>query len=241
MTDTPLVSVLLPTRGRSDQLERCLAAMYNNMGSEGEDEDIELIMRVNPDKWDTDLIKASDWYETQMRIIILIDTLTGYRNLHHYFNQMASLSTGKWIFMMSDDGFIQTEGWDEVLRKLPVDPEREVALLQPECNGEPNCFPIISRAWYEQLGHISHHVSLDGYLQRIGEAIGCMYPVDIYVHHEKHELTGCPVDETRRERDKFLEEFKQNPDENYVDAPQFKAMIYKDVMSLMAYRAIVGA
>lgn len=242
MTETPLCSVLFPTRGRTGKAMRSICQMIRLW--KGDLLDLEIIVRVNPDEWRTDVEKMEEFFDQEvndgLKFMLLVDQLSGYRHLHHYYNQLASLTTGKWIFMMSDDGFIQTDGWDEILAKVPVNPEVEPALLQPECNGEPNCFPIISRAWYRELGHVAHHVSLDGYLQRIGEIIGCMYPVDIYIHHEKHELTGCPVDDTRRERDEFLKEFNQNPGENYVDAPRFMEMIRSDADKIRNYMRTIA-
>lgn len=236
------ISILLPSRNRSEQLLYCLDTLMQKTKTY---ESLEFLIHLNlDDSPSVDAILARllgnygpDKLQSE-EPVILIDTMVGYDKFHHYYNRLGRLATGDWLFHYSDDAFMETDGWDaiflEEVARLGLDGTRDIVCFQPKCNGEPNCFPIISRKWFELTGHFSQHISLYGWIERVASALGVMHDSEVAIFHAKHEYTGDPKDQTRLERDDFLKDWKMNPD-NSVECPYQKAKWEKDIELLYEY------
>ena len=51
-------------------------------------------------------------------------------------------------------------------------------------------FPIVPREWYELFGFFSRHQMIDAELSQIAYMLDIMKIVEIYVTHDRHDLTG---------------------------------------------------
>lgn len=237
MNEPKLVSIILPTRGRANQFDECLNQLIDCTADMSR---IELCLKVDADDTPTlrlveDLLDIWRDGEIQVKTLILQRHPEGYGRLYEYYNLLGAIASGDWLFHYSDDAFMKTDGWDTKLHELLEDGLHDIVCLQPTMNGDPNCFPIISRKWFEITGHFSLHISLEGWVERVAKELGVMKPIGIDILHEKHELTGIPKDQTRIERDAFLNDWNRDFVLNHVDNEKFTALWRKDIKVLQAY------
>lgn len=95
----------------------------------------------------------------------------GYRNLHLYYNALASDASGDWLLVWNDDARMARPNWDVFIHEH--DHRRPVALnLTSEHPGAMNLFPCVSRAWYETVGHLSLQAHTDTWIQDVSREAG---------------------------------------------------------------------
>lgn len=203
------ISILLPTRGRSDMLMRSLASLHDLATDFST---IEILFGMDND----DLIGLEHflnhvipWIEkNNISHKIVIFPPLGYHNLHRYLNGLAENSQGHWLFFWNDDAVMKTPGWDTYIRAKTG----EFKLLSVITHNEHpySIFPILPREWYETLGHISQHSLNDAWVSNIAYALDIFERLPIYSDHERHDLTGTNNDATYRQRI-VLEGDKTNP------------------------------
>lgn len=104
----------------------------------------------------------------------------GYAGLHYYYNQLALLARGDWLFLWNDDAVMHTRGWDTVVVN------HKPAHLFTRHDGPMHCnaFPIWPAEWTHILGHVSLGCFCDSWLQWIAEQLGTQQQVDIYLTHQ---------------------------------------------------------
>lgn len=169
--DGPLVSVLMPTRGRVPWLAETVDSLYSLARDKSL---IEFCFKLDQD--DLDSIK----FIQDLSAIIPARTIIsprgkGYLELHNFINELSAIAKGDWLFIFNDDARMLTEGWEQIL--LEADPwlmgkwggNNDVCLFAPrvverEISWE---FPILRRKVYEILGHFSLAYSSDAYIYGI--------------------------------------------------------------------------
>jgi glycosyltransferase involved in cell wall biosynthesis len=99
------VSVLVPTRGRPDQLRRMISSFYQTTEWVAE-----LVFRVDDDDRETQAILRAfgEVYITGPR-------LEGYKSLPVFFNELAAHASGDVLMCGNDDMIFKTEGWDTII------------------------------------------------------------------------------------------------------------------------------
>jgi hypothetical protein len=120
----------------------------------------------------------------------------GYDKLHLYVNDLAELSTGQWLFLWNDDAFMETDNWDLFLDRFN---SLAPAVLSPSSTGVGHtmcCFPIVSRALYDRLGHMSLSPHIDSWLQDLGNQARILHNINVSIMHDRFDLTGGHDDET---------------------------------------------
>jgi len=215
------ISILLPTRGRSDMLMRSLASLHDLATDFST---IELILGMdNNDAVGLEYLlhHIIPWIETHniAHKIVIFEPM-GYNNLHRYLNGLAESSKSPWLFFWNDDAIMKTQGWDTYIRAKTG----EFKLLSVITHNEHpySIFPIIPRAWFEILGHISKHSLNDAWVSCIAYALDIFERLPIYCDHERHDLTGTNNDATYQQRT-VLEGDKNNPlDFNYPEVVQLR-------------------
>lgn len=182
----PLVSVLLPTRGRPELLRRSVMSLLDMASTPGR---VEILVAVDEDD-DATLEMVGELpvhaFEFEPR---------GYPRLHEYVNELARQALGDWLFLWNDDAIMRTAGWDDVVAN--ADP----AVLHPRDNHPGdylNTFPIVPAEWVRRVGHFSLHRANDTWWQEVGARLGAQVPVPIDVYHDRFDLTGENADETFR-------------------------------------------
>lgn len=208
------ISILLPTRGRSDALMRSLTSLHDLATDFSS---IELILGMdNNDSIGLEYLLHTiiPWIEQNniSHKIVIFDPM-GYHNLHRYLNGLAEHSKGGWMFFWNDDAIMKTQGWDTYIRARTG----EFKLLSVITHNEHpySIFPIIPREWFETLGHISQHSLNDAWVSCIAYALDIFERLPVYCDHERADLTGANNDATYQQRT-VLEGDRGNPlDFNY--------------------------
>lgn len=198
-TINPGISILLPTRGRTDQLKRSVLSLIDLADSPA---DIQWCFGFDNDDVDTiDYFKKNVLTEiekSQARYRILGFNRLGYHRLNEYVNALAKQSTGDWMVFWNDDAVMQSTGWDTVIKG-----HTGKFCLQAfdTHNKHPySIFPIVPREWLEVVGHLSLHPLNDAWLSQIAWILDIMLQIDVKVEHERFDLTGKNNDSTYNER-----------------------------------------
>lgn len=176
---TGKISVLIPSRNRSDVLDKSIWSLVSRVAGENPWRKIEILVRFDED--DKEPIKhlTKNWGDVP--VSFTIGPRHGYRNLHLYYNELAEKATGDWLMQWNDDAIMETEGWDQKIHA------QGSGLKVLNATGRLNLFPIISRELYEVLGHWSLQAHSDSWLQTIGRMNGIEYPVDLQIRHLRDE------------------------------------------------------
>lgn len=193
------VAVLLPTRNRTDVLKRSVMSLINRA--------------VNPSSiqvifgFDEDDITASNYFleeiapELEKRKInfkALMFEPMGYARLNEYVNEMACQANAHWLFMWNDDALMDTTGWDKEISKYTGD--FKVLAVHTHNEHPYSIFPIVPQKWFEICGYISPHQSIDGYVSQLAYLIDRIDRINVYVTHDRYDLTGNNNDKTYQDR-----------------------------------------
>ena len=204
------ISVILPTRGRTEVLKNSIMSLVDNMS---DPESIEILFGVDEDdekvleyiKNELAPILQSKGIEAKANIFKPI----GYENLHTYVNTLASSSSGDWIFFWNDDCLMQSKDWDKVIKSYTG----EFKLLAPKDNhgGHPYAIlPIVPRDWFILIGHLSQNAQNDAWLSHIAYMLNIFERIDIEFIHDRADITGNNNDETFKNR-KYMEGNPNDP------------------------------
>jgi hypothetical protein len=111
----PLISIILPTRGRIDLLK----ILLNNITSTSDhnNNNYEIIIKVDSDDISS-LEQIQEICKEKDNIYIIISSRRkGYVNLINFLEDMTYLSHGKYILALADDAQILTQNWNTILEK----------------------------------------------------------------------------------------------------------------------------
>lgn len=210
----PEISVLLPTRGRTQILNSSIMTLIDTCSDPGS---LELLFA-----FDDDDSASSDWFRDNIadKIDHAGSSYTayafprlGYLRLNEYVNALAKKARGKWLMFWGDDALMMTPGWDQKVCAVTD----FCVIRMPTHNMHPYAiFPIVPRAWLETFGYISPHQLTDSWVSQIAYIMDIMHTVDIEVVHDRYDLTGNNGDSTWQNRP-MLEGNPQDPkDFNHV-------------------------
>lgn len=199
MKDDIAISVLLPTRGRTQALDRAVMSLVHTAANPSK---IEILLG-----FDDDDQSSSDWFldniapqldEAGVTYAVMQFRPMGYVRLNEYVNTLAGQSQGDWLMFWNDDALMETQDWDRAITqhtgsfrvlRMPTHREHPYAI-----------FPIVPRAWYENFGYISAHQISDAWVSQIAYMLDIMQNIDVKVTHDRHDLTGNNKDATYQER-----------------------------------------
>jgi glycosyltransferase involved in cell wall biosynthesis len=158
------VSVLLPTRGRTESVKSSIESLLETAI---EPENIEILFRLDDDD-DTDPEELQALH-TNVKIITG-PRLKGYQSLDIFYNELCEIATGEWLFLWNDDAVMLSDCWDLFLLEecenqllVQVGEEAMFSNHNPmECFTSP--FPIMNKRYYEILGHFSLSYYNDTYV-----------------------------------------------------------------------------
>ena len=186
------VSILIPSRGRIDNLIKSIDSIVNTANSL---DNFELLIRFDNDDYEN--INSFVEYNTknykEFPIKIFIGKRWGYELLHKYYNELSKMSTGNLLWLWNDDLMMRTKYWDIIL-KSSSDNGNKFALFNPWTNhilythkmdwywGQ-SLFPIIPKKWFDTTGRWSSCHSVDTPVQIISHSLKIFEYVDIYVEH----------------------------------------------------------
>jgi hypothetical protein len=190
-----LLSILLPTRGRTEMLERSVGSLLDHASDAA---NIEWLMAFDDDDAD-----SLEYFKTKIlsRIEssggayeIMMFPRLGYQRLNEYINALAAEAQGEWMIFWNDDAVMEHQGWDDEIRSHTG---KFVVQAFDTHKGHPySIFPIVPRAWFDVLGHLSLHPLNDAWISQIAWLMDIMLRTDMRVSHDRFDLTGNNKDAT---------------------------------------------
>lgn len=194
------ISVLLPTRGRTESLEKSIRSLLDLAADPAK---IEILLAVDRDDqatidFTTNQLKSILENRYKCGYTVMAFNPIGYIRLNEYLNALAKVSTGDWLFFYNDDAVMTTQNWDnEILIHTG-----KTCLLRAETNNQHPyaIFPILPRSWIEVTGHISAHQINDAWVSHIAYMLDIVIDIPVYIRHERFDLTGLNNDDTYKNR-----------------------------------------
>lgn len=240
------ISILLPTRGRTDALECSVMSLIDQAA---QPQHIEILLAFDDDDRDT-----SRWFQANLapkidqggvKFTTWEFARLGYLRLNEYVNYLAGQATGQWLMFWNDDAIMETKSWD--LRVTEVD--KFAVLRMPTHREHPYAiFPILPRVWHTLFGYVSAHQISDAWVSQIAYMLDIMHNIDVEVLHDRHDLTGNNKDATYDQR-VMLEGRPQDPrDFNHTDwrrrrmsdATRICAMLEQQGRDMSWFRSVIS-
>jgi hypothetical protein len=162
-------------------------------------------LSVSPDNiqilvgYDYDDNETSDVAHNLGTVPVRFEPRLGYSQFHVYVNQLAQVSDGDWLFLWNDDALMTTRCWDVILGGYDF---LTPLVLSPSSTGVEDsmcCFPVVSRALYSCLGHLSLSTHVDTWLQDLANSLGLLRKIGVYIYHDRFDFTGGHNDKTYAE------------------------------------------
>ena len=193
------IAILLPTRGRSDSLERSVKSVIELASDPGQ---IQLMFGFDNDddigtKYFEDELQP--WLDEQgITYTAMSFAPLGYIRLNEYVNELARNSDARWLVFWNDDAVMETQDWDKEIIKH----EGEFKLLAFHTHHDHpySIFPIVPRKWLDLLGYLSPHQISDAWLSQQAYMLDIWERIEVDVLHDRHDLTGNNNDETFQNR-----------------------------------------
>jgi len=196
------ISILLPTRGRSDALERSIKSLYHLADNP---ESIQLMLGIDTD--DDAGISAfkeslQPWLDqNNINYTAMSFEPMGYSRLNEYVNTLALNSDADWMIFWNDDAYMETQGWDTVISGHTG--EFKLLAFHTHNDHPYSIFPIVPRAWLDTLGYLSPHDLNDAWLSQQAFMLDIWERIPVHVVHDRHDLTGNNGDATFKNRVSF--------------------------------------
>lgn len=184
----PLVSIMLPTRGRPSHL---LAAIDSAVSLATDHTNIEWLLKIDDD--DIPTIKAVEELHRAFPSLNLKWVVSprgdGYFAMHHWINDLANRATGDWLFLFNDDARFKTQGWDVTLSimgtKNPWIGISDICLLVAPTIDRPFAqeFFFLRRKTVDILGHLSLSPHNDNWIHTVMNFVGAKLQTSIEIEH----------------------------------------------------------
>jgi hypothetical protein len=209
MSNEYKIAILLPTRGRTEALNRSLIGLLDQASDLSS---IQVLLGLDTD----DTVGIAHFQdELQPKLDAMGVDYTamtfrpiGYGRLNEYINELAKNSSADWMFFWNDDAVMETQGWDEKITEHTG--EFKLLAVHTHHDHPYSIFPIVPRAWLDVIGHLSRHSMTDAWLSQIAYCIDIWERIDVDVLHDRADLTGNNKDDTYKNRE-LLEGNPNNP------------------------------
>jgi hypothetical protein len=229
------IAVLLPTRSRTDALTTSVASIINLANDVSH---IQLLFG-----FDNDDQTGLNHFKTVIQPFLDKHDVTyeahafnsmGYAGLNRYYNHLAKSTSADWLFVWNDDAVMETQGWDSVIEQYTG----EFKLLKVHTHHDHpySIFPIMPRAWYDLMNHLSRHQMIDAELSQMAFLLDIMQVIEVDVVHNQIELTKDATDPLKPKV-----RFEGDPT-NPIDFhhPQASAQRYQDCDVIAEYMSTIG-
>jgi hypothetical protein len=237
MNNTPeySIAVLLPTRSRTHALTTSVTSIVDLA------DDISRVQLIFG--FDDDDTVGLDHFTTVIQPYLDKHNVSyeaqsfrsmGYAGLNRYYNHLAKSSNADWLFVWNDDAVMETQGWDSVIEQYTG----EFKLLKVHThNDHPySIFPIMPRAWYDLMDHLSRHQMIDAELSQLAFLLDIMQVIEVDVVHNQVELTKDATDPLKPKV-----RFEGNPNNPYdFHNPKVQAQRMQDSSIVSNYMKTIG-
>jgi len=188
-----MISILLPSRRRSVQLERMVNSLRDTCSVFPE-----IVVYIDED--DTTSIEKAQTLD--------IKTIIGPRLMFtDYWNKCYEKSTGDILMMAADDLIFRTKDWDKSVEEAFSQYKDRVVLVygdDKDIKMQVPSHPFIHRRWAETVGYFSPPYftcgSCDYWLYEIAKFLGRKHFVHSVVEHMHYTAGKSLMDETYWER-----------------------------------------
>jgi len=196
----PKISILLPTRKRTDLLVKSVSSLICNAKDSA---NLEFLIAYDEDDTESKEFFQNVWQgfieQSSSTSKIFESPRYGYLQLFRYVNFLAEQATGDWIMFWNDDALQLTENWDEEILKHTG----WFGLLRMPCinmNHPFALFPIIPRSWVDFFGLVSPVNHSDWWIYHVANSNNLMKNISVQVFHDRADVTGNNLDDTFKEQ-----------------------------------------
>lgn len=184
----PLVSILIPTRGRPQGLVESIASCWNNAA---EKHLLEFILKVDED----DDATQSAVHQLMAKGLKIGGGVSprgrGYPDMPLWVDAMCREAKGDWLFLFNDDAKIVTPGWDQHLLHTPTEfiwhGIPDICCLAAHTLGRTQSteFIFLRRKVFELWGHWSLDPHCDNWAYSTLAMVGSAFMCPINIEHNQ--------------------------------------------------------
>jgi hypothetical protein len=193
------ISLLLPTRGRSEALTRSILSAVDTADDInsfqvllGFDDDDTATVDYFTKELQPELDRRGVNYQAH------VFAPMGYIRLNEYVNGLASHSDADWLIFWNDDAVMETQGWDTVISNHTG--QFKVLAFHTHNDHPYSIFPIVPRAWFDLFGYLSPHQISDAWISQQAYVLDIWKRIEVNVTHDRFDLTGNNHDEIFEKR-----------------------------------------
>ena len=193
-----MISILLPSRGRPNNLRRLLQSIQDTADIPVE---IEVIVRLDSD--DSSYYEYGDITE-DFNVYLFPGPRTV---LSRCWNECFQVSTGDILMHCGDDIVFRTAGWDTIVKQTFDEYSDKIVFVYGNDGLQGREFGthgFIHRKWVEAVGYFvpPYFVSdfNDTWLNEVAKLIGRHRWIDIYTEHLHFINNKAEIDQTHRDR-----------------------------------------
>lgn len=195
----PDISILLPTRGRTKLLQESLNSLIDLADCA---EGLEFLLAFDDDdptsaEFFTNSI-APALIKKGCQYFVFQFPRMGYAHLNRYLNFLGKHARADWWVFWNDDAVMLDSGWDTEI--CSRGDQFCIQAFDTHKSHPYSIFPIVPRAWFDILGHLSQHALNDAYISQIAWLLDIMIRIPVKVEHRRFDLTGSNKDKTYEER-----------------------------------------
>ena len=214
-----MISIVIATRKRIKDLNKLLNSIHETCN---DPQNFEILIRIDED--DTETIEFVENYNKNSVLFIkyIIGKRIGYINLPHMQRELCQIAKGDLLYYLIDDTIFVTKDWDEKMLET-YNNVFDDNIYSIKTSHNEKCpeflipyFPVVTREWYEILGHYAPNISADYALYFINKLIRReIFLSDIIVIHDHTDPTtiaqGGDVDITATEgKSELIKTIEQN-------------------------------
>lgn len=201
MSSNILITVMLPTRQRTQLVHRSVKSLLDNATNPTA---IEICVAYDNDDIESkNYFASSEWLDLIAGYRANAQTFEtppwGYIELHNYYNLLAQQALGKWLFLWNDDAVMQSKGWDLEVR-TNQDFLGMLHMGTQNFSSSLTLFPLIPKTWIDVFGTLSLCNLCDSWIQDICTEANAVKSIAAEIFHDRYDVTGNNNDLTYQNR-----------------------------------------
>jgi glycosyltransferase involved in cell wall biosynthesis len=188
MEKTPYISVILPTRKRSEQCIKSIESLYTKAQDKNS---FEILLAFDNDDTESKEIILDYCKKNEINHSFISIDRVGYENFEIYVNKLCEIAKGEMCLLWGDDALNETDNWDQIVKKETTD-----YILYLRANKEDTTsFPIVPSKYIKTMGHFSLQAHCDSWIQIIfKELLNIDKVLDINIYHSHEPENKMNVD-----------------------------------------------
>jgi hypothetical protein len=185
----PLVSVLLPTRGRAAGLVQAVRSLYERADDEG---CLEFLLKVDDDDVETVRVARglAEQFPGSRFVVVVSPRGRGYADLHLWLSNLAQRAAGDWLLVFNDDARMVSPGWDTHVKNMVVrtpwvgiDEVCYLWTVHDESGLPTSQLYLLRRSTYALLGRVGVHC-MDSYMRLVMDTVLPRVVADVRIAHD---------------------------------------------------------